>query len=405
MLWDVRECATTELPGFDLAWLPKGLPAQIRPFYRGVRVGLEVDTIVGSIQLKNGDTLKIRPRVGNANFIRMLVESEATSAALGAQDEELVGYSFSEEASLGSLVARPFVRALLAVDSGSVRFAWHRRREVAEAAGGELEVLATAIRISQKNDRPFVFSRKARTTDVPENIVLAAASQSVLRRHSRLLRKEDQQFLFDFSHRFTSSALSGETIEHVRARLSTGQYDGARGYYAEALRLALILLGESGFKQGAAEEIRAEPVLFNSASIFEAYVRQQLKHSYQRRGLSVRKGFFPPMSLLKEGSLVLDPDIVISKDEKLLLVGDVKYKVDGMSAADYYQAHVYSLRASQAFFVFFCADEHATHTQFARRKSFLGVEVFEIKLPLAHLQAATMALRNLEQLVPEFRPL
>lgn len=111
------------------------------------------------------------------------------------------------------------------------------------------------------------------------------------------------------------------------------------------------------------------------------------------------------MSLLKEGSLVLDPDIVISKDEKLLLVGDVKYKVDGMSAADYYQAHVYSLRASQAFFVFFCADEHATHTQFARRKSFLGVEVFEIKLPLAHLQAATMALRNLEQLVPEFRPL
>ncbi|WP_083237221.1 MULTISPECIES: 5-methylcytosine restriction system specificity protein McrC [Burkholderia] len=404
MLWDVRECATTEMPGFNLEWLPKGLPAQIRPFYRGNRVGLEVDTVVGSVPLKNGDTLQLRPRVGNANFIRMLVESESTNAAQGSVDEELVGYSFSEDASLASLVARPFVRSLLAVDSGSVRFAWQRRREVAEVAGGELDVLSTAIRLAQNNERPFVFARRTRTTDVPENVVLAAAAHNVLRRHSRLLSREDRQFLFDFSRKFGSGTLTGETLEHVRVRLLSGQYDGARGYYAGALRLALILLGESGFKQGAVEEVRAEPVLFNSATIFEAYVRQQLKLGYQTRGLSVRKGFFPPMSLFKEGSLVLDPDIVVSKDEKLLLVGDVKYKTDGLSAADYYQAHVYSRRASQQFFVFFCTDEHATRVQASRRKSFLDVEVFEIKLPLAHLQTATGALRNLEQLVPEFRP-
>ncbi|MBR8436207.1 hypothetical protein KDW37_36190 [Burkholderia cenocepacia] len=404
MLWDVRECAATELPGFNLEWLPKGLPAQIRPFYKGSRVGLEVDTLVGSIPLRNGDTLQLLPRVGNANFIRMLVESDATNAALGSPDDDLVGYSFSEEATLASLVARPFVRALLAVDSGSVRFAWQRRREIAEVAGGELEMLATAIRLSQGNSYPFVFSRKIRTRDVPENIVLAVAAQIVLRKHSGMIGGDDRKFLFEFSNKFEIQYISGEVIENVRQKLYSGQYDGARGYYAAALRLALILLGESGFKQGASEEVHAEPVLFNSASIFEAYIRQKLKQAYQRRGLSVRKGFFPPMPLFKEGSLVLDPDIVISKDEKLLLVGDVKYKVGSLPASDYYQAHVYSRRAAQAYFVFFCADEHAETAQTTRRKSFLDVEVFEIKLPLAHLQTATLALHSLERLVPEFRP-
>lgn len=404
MLWDVRECAATELPYFDLEWLPKGLPAQIKPFYRGNRVGLEVDTVVGSVPLKNGDTLQLRPRVGNANFIQMLVESESTNITLGAHEEDLVGYSFSDEASLGSLVARPFVKALLAVDSGSVRFVWERQQEIGAVAGGELEILATAVNLAQRQQRPFVYSRKVRTTQIPENIVLAAAAESVLRRHSPMLGSEHRQFLFDFSRRFASGSISANMLEYVRMGLSMHRYDGARGYYAAALRLAFIVLGESGFKQGSAEEVRAEPVLFNSATIFEAYVRQQLKHGYQSRGISVRKGFFPPMSLFKDGSLVLDPDIVISKDERLLMVGDVKYKVDGMSASDYYQAHAYSRRASQSFFVFFCADDQATRVHASRRKSFLDVEVFDIKLPLAQLPAATTALRSLERFVPAFRP-
>jgi hypothetical protein len=404
MLWNVRECAPTELPGFDLDWLPKGLPAQIRPFHTGSRVGLEVDTLVGSIPLKNGDTLQLLPRVGNANFIQMLVEAEAITTAQERPEGDLVGYCLSDEASLGALVAKPFVRSLFTVESGSPRFTWQKRREVAEIAGGEIDVLPTAIRLAQKAERPFVFSRKIRTTDVPENRVLAAAALTVLRRHSQRITSPDRNFLFDFSRKLAPPALSGETVEGVRQRLSSGQYDGARGYYAHALRLALILLGESGFKQGNTEEVRAEPVLFNSASIFEAYVRHQLKVGYQARGLNVRKGFFPPMSLFKEGGLGLNPDVVISKNETLLLVGDVKYKLEGVSAADYYQAHIYSARASQKFFVFFLTDEHATHVQTSRRQSFLDLEVFEVKLPLVNLQTAAAALHNLERVVPDFRP-
>ncbi|MFM2473060.1 McrC family protein [Burkholderia cenocepacia] len=404
MLWSIPECASSELPDFNLEWLPKGLPAQIRPFWRGRNVGIEVDTLVGSIPLKNGDTLQLMPRVGKANFIRLLVESESDFSWNMKTNDDLVDYSFSEEASLGSLVARPFVRCLLDVQSGSLRFVWRSRREVSDVAGGELDVVATSIALLQRNQRPFVFSRKIRTTDVPENIVLAAAANIVLLRYARQLGKEDRLFLSDFCKRFNFLALDEKTIEGVRTRLATGQYDGARGYYAPALRLALILLGEFGFKQGAHSQIRAEPVLFNSATIFEAYVRQQLRLGYQRRGLSVRKGFFPPMSLFNDGSLILDPYIVISKDERLLLVGDVKYKVDGVSAADYYQAHIYARRAFQKYFVFFSTDEHATQVRSSRRMSFLDVEVFEIKLPLVQLENATEALRNLERVVPDFRP-
>jgi hypothetical protein len=404
MLWDVSECASTELPNFDLEWLPKGLPPLIKPFVRGSRVGLEIDTLVGSIPLRNGDTLQLRPRVGNANFIRMLVESEAPNASISGPNEDLVGYSSSEEASLASLVARPYVRALLTVDAGSMRFAWQKIRELAEIAGGELDILTTAARLSQRSDRPFAFTRKIRTTDIPENVVLAAAAQCILRFHVRLLTNEERAFVFDFGRKFSSSALSNNMLELVRIRLATGQYDGARGYYAQALRLALILLGESGFKQGAVEEIQAESILFNSATIFEAYVRQHLKHRYQKRGLSVRKGFFPPMTLFKDGTVALGPDIVVTKDDRLLLVGDVKYKIDGVSSADYYQAHTYSRRASQSYFTFFCADAHASHVQVSRRKSYLDVEVFEVKLPLSHLANSTAALHSLERLVPEFRP-
>src|SRR5688572_29746496 len=63
VFWDAPECAYTELPGFDLRWLPKGLPPQIRSVQRGYAVGIEVDTLVGSVPLLNGDTLQLRPKV------------------------------------------------------------------------------------------------------------------------------------------------------------------------------------------------------------------------------------------------------------------------------------------------------------------------------------------------------
>jgi hypothetical protein len=76
VIWNITECSVDELHDFDLAWLPKGLPPQIRPFRRGNRVGLEIDTLVGSVPLRNGDTLQIKPKVGTANFLRMLLDAE-----------------------------------------------------------------------------------------------------------------------------------------------------------------------------------------------------------------------------------------------------------------------------------------------------------------------------------------
>src|SRR5262249_783351 len=96
-LWNITECTTSLMSGFDLDWLPSGLAVQINQFRTRSAVGLEVDTIVGSVPLKNGDTLQILPKAGSANFLRMLFDSEFADDAITTMEGGMVAYQSSEE--------------------------------------------------------------------------------------------------------------------------------------------------------------------------------------------------------------------------------------------------------------------------------------------------------------------
>ena len=401
-IWNITECSQEELAGFELSWLPARLPPQIRSFRRNGRVGLEIDTIVGSVPLRNGDTLQIKPKIGAANFLRMLLESEISTTPSDS-DADLVSYSTDNESSLASLVARPFVDALKTVAASSFRFGWKRDVRQSDSPTGDLVLLQTAIGLRSRSEKPFTYVDKMRTYDIPENRVLTAAAVVVSKRFSSRLSRDLRSFLRQFITRVAATTASARDIEHVKTRLAASSYSGARGYYIAPLRLALIILAQEGFSQSASDDLKAEPILFNSADVFEKFVRLAITDHYQKVGLTVRKSFFPPLTLFKDGSGSLQPDIVILRDERVRLIADVKYKADGTTSADLYQAHAYAQRAGVDFMIFFCATA-ASELQVTRRSSYLSLTVFEIFLPVSDLSRTRKHLQTIERAVPAFLP-
>jgi 5-methylcytosine-specific restriction endonuclease McrBC regulatory subunit McrC len=403
VLWNVTECSFNFLSGFELEWLPDGLPYQIKQFRSGGRVGLEIDTLVGSIPLKNGDTLQILPKAGTANFLRMLFEASFADDAVTATVPGVAAYQSSEELTLAILVARPFVNTLGVIAANSFQFNWKRNIERDSFLAGDVELMQTVVGLRTRSERPFVFHRNRRTYDTAENRTVVTAAMIVAREFERVLTSQDRSFLKSFIHRLALAPATQADVERVKTNIKLGAYSGARGYYKVALRLALIILGQQGFRQGERAELNAEPVLFNSAAIFEEFVRNAIARTYQQRGLNVRKGFFPPLSLFKDGTISLSPDIVIARDEYIKLVADVKYKIGSVTAADYYQMHAYAKRVSAKFAVLFCAAENSAPSS-VQRASNLDVAIIEVMLPLSELDTAVQCLQQLESWVPQFRP-
>lgn len=402
MFWSARECKRTLLRGFDINWLPKGLPDGISAFRQGNSVGVDVDSVVGSIPLLNGDTLQITPKVKSVNFMRMLIEAEMSDSSALWSSEDFAKFDLADETSLASLVSKPFVKLLKQLISSSLLFSWDRTRTWSDVVAGELQIGPTAIALAQKKATPFLIQKKVRSYNTPENRVLVAAA--FLCSQQAILLREEKEFLKSFIERHEFDHLRQEDLTTVAAKLATGWYEGTRGYYSGVLRLAQIILGEQGLSQGVVERIEAQPVLFNSANIFERFIRAHLQRTYNSVGLTVRKGFFPEQYLYADGTTLLAPDIVIYKGDDIRLLADAKYKLAKVTSADHYQLHAYARRANANSAVFFCASSDSSELEVVRRKAHWGLTTYQVSLPLSDMELTVRTLRQLERHVPTFLP-
>lgn len=327
----------------EIAWLtqlcpsdlPHPLPAQIKTHLRNEEVGIEAQGVVGAIPLRNGDTLQIVPKIGKVNFLRLLFKAEGVQPELNRSYDEFVTYSLDDERNVDAVVARYLFVSADEIMKRSLQCGTIKRRRLGLFAAGQIDAVATALNLAQRKLEPVAYIVREKTIDIAENRVI---TEAVVRAWV-ILSQPDKDIFAPVYERWMARFHRPNDVQHdlweVERGFAERRYGGARGYYQKALMLAQIILGSSGLGFYDAAMVEGDAILLNTAAIFERYVRNVISEKYSDSGYVVTKGGSGISSLYTDGSFEIDPDIVISRDGKILLIADAKYKIP--TADDHYQ--------------------------------------------------------------------
>lgn len=339
MIRRALEGDTTWFRGLAQSDIPHPLPKGINIHIRRDEVGLEIQGLVGAIPLLNGDTLQIIPKIGRVNFLRLLFKAEGSQRDLEGEYEKFVDYSVDDEQNIDSIVARQLMFSAAEILSRSPKQGRVKRRRDGVFAVGQIDAVATALNIACHKSEPVTYFLREKTLDIPENRVLTEA----LLRAWPMVEEIDQvnlRWIRDrWLGRFPRSLDLGADLDHVERGFASAIYGGPRDYYRKALMLSQIILGSNGLGFSEAATIEGDAVLLNTADIFEKYLRNVISGAYSETGYVVTKGGIGISSLYTDGSFELQPDIVVSRDGRTLLISDAKYKEP--TAGDHYQMHTY----------------------------------------------------------------
>jgi len=329
----------TWLSGLVSSDIPYPLPKGISVHIRRDEVGLEIQGLVGAIPLLNGDTLQIIPKIGRVNFLRLLFKAEGLQRDLEREYDDFVEYSVEDDQNVDSVVARQLMVSAAEIITRSPKHGRVMRRREGAFAVGQMDAVATALNIACHKRAPVVYFLKEKTLDIPENRVI---TEAVVRAWPMVdeTYRGDLRWLHDqWLGRFPRSANLSADLDHVEQGFASAKYGGPRDYYRKTLMLSQIVLGSNGLGFSEAATIEGDAVLLNTAAIFEKYLRNVISSAYSETGYVVTKGGIGVSSLYTDGSFELQPDIVVSKDSRTLLIADAKYKVP--TAGDHYQMHTY----------------------------------------------------------------
>jgi hypothetical protein len=339
MIHIAHENQTSWLPAVRITELPQRLPIGVRLHLREGEVGIESQGLVGAIPLLNGDTLQIVPKIGQVNFLRLLFRAEGLQPDLAREFESFVAYSQDEPSGVETLAARRLMFGVAEVLSRSPMQGRRKARRRDDFATGKVDALASALNVQCHRDRPIVSTVRERHTRVPENGVI---TEAVLRALPILMPGDLERFeaVADrWVSRFPRSQNLREDLDSVERGFSNGKYGGSRDYYRNVLMLSQVILGSCGYGFAGEPEFEGDAILLNSADIFERYIRGTISERYTPDGYIVSKTGIGTTSLYTDGSYELNPDIVISRDSKTLLVADAKYKIP--TSSDHYQLYTY----------------------------------------------------------------
>jgi hypothetical protein len=339
MILQATEDQITWLPRLQPAHLPYPLPNRIKVHVREEELGIEPQGIVGAIPLRNGDTLQITPKIGKVNFLRLLFKAEGLQPELCREYDDFVAYSLDEDQNIDSIVARQIFLSADEIMKRSPQFGSIRRRRLGLFVTGQIDATATALNLAQRKHEPVVCLVRERTLDIAENRVITEAIVRAWIMLNEVDRARFSPVYAKWMTRFPRSEDVQKDLWKVECGFAEHRYGGARGYYQKTLMLAQIILGSNGLGFSEATMVEGDAILLNTATIFEKYIRNIISEKYADAGYIVTKGGIGVPSLYVDGSFELIPDIIISRDKKILLIADAKYKLP--SANDHYQMIAY----------------------------------------------------------------
>lgn len=392
----IHEGQVTWLPGLVLEDLPPDMPRQVSVQVKGRDIGLHADGVVGAFPLATGQTVVIRPKVGPANFLRMLFVAEGRQTQLSSELDRLVDYGLSDDESYVDLLVQRFITEVdrilrMSPRPDRLRVAARERTFV-----GNVNPVATALRVATRLDDPVSTVRAIRVTDTPENRVIALA----LREARRYMTGEVAGNLDRIQARWLRVAPlpsdAMKDIVQVKAQLARPHSAGSRGYYEEALAIALALLGVQGISPEGRTELRGEGHVLKTAVVFERYIRRTLQRLLSDKGVVVTGPEAASLSLYTNGSYELNPDVIFWRDSRPVLLIDAKYKEP--DSGDHYQMSAY-LDAFGLKRGVLVSPTEVSHRRVTFKKP-NGVEVVQFPLPLVDLRESEDSLAELLLQVP-----
>jgi 5-methylcytosine-specific restriction endonuclease McrBC regulatory subunit McrC len=392
----VREGSVSWLPGLPAEALPHPLPGGIQLVLRRGVLGLDVQGVVGAFPLANGDTLRIVPKIGTANFLRLLFRAEGSQMELERDFEQVVEYALDDEENAGALVARQLLVHTTEIRRRGPLQGRVKRQVHSPYAVGQVDCVSTALRLATRRPDPVACRVKVRTLNIPENRVL---SEAVVRVATALSEVEGAMLSTTSSGwlaKFPRAVDLGSDLDKVERGFSCSRYGGPRDYYRRALTLAQIVLGWSGLGYSDGATVEGDAILLNTAAVFEKYLRNAIGRALAPQGYVVTKGS-GSTSLYADGSYGLEPDIVISRGGRNLLVCDAKYK--SPDAADHYQVHAYLVAYGLRRGLILAPRREGDSVAIVERITGEGRIVWEAYLPISDL-AATEAF--LASVIPRF---
>lgn len=378
------------IPGITPGQIPDELPSGISIVSKANTIGVRSDGLVGSIGLLDGSTIQIRPKIGEASFLQLvsycsggreLIEKLATSSDLALGDE-----------GAADLVTRQFV---VSVDRALRMGLEHGRKWTmteSKNVAGRIDYLATERRRIAQHPSPILSKSKLRTLEIPENQIVALALSVILgiappNEHLKIRGLQKQWPCEPVHH-----TKCVESIELLENRLIQNRYRGVRDYYRELVGLSLVVLSIAGVGPVAGQTIAGSSYLINTAQVFERFILRAAQTALAGMGYVVSKGGTETKSLYVDGRFVLEPDVVIEKEDRCVGIIDAKYKAP--TSSDHYQMMAYvqnfGLKRGALFQPVFENESPGTTTF----KSVSGVEVDVVKLNLRSMDDSIRAIEN-----------
>lgn len=337
--WIVQERNVTWLDeDFDANWLPSSALQHftLRRRSNTQQIGIEVPGYVGVVGLSNGDRLRVEPKYPTVftSLLAMCYNIDLEQAGLVQSGQG------NQDISL-QLIVKSFIRGLAEIKSNGVLFTWKKGPSESSFGVSDTNWPQTIIRVKQHSPIPFTGKQTQRVFDTPERRILSFAARRALSEMDSVAPPQSDialvnTFIYDNDRRHIQ-----DDVKVVSERLATDHYHGQRSYYAQPLRMALIILGFNGITYDSKTDFQTEGFLVNSDDLFEEWVRVKLRAiiTEERMPYSVQKERRHNKQFFIGKEYYLIPDVLIYQGADIVAIGDAKNKTPSID--DFYQMFTY----------------------------------------------------------------
>jgi len=305
---------------------------------------METGAYVGILPLAADYGIQILPKSGLKNLTYMLYKSGLLNRSLETPFDQTVPYQIPDD-DLES-----FFEGLVQSFLGSLDIIrrWGLAREtVAECQSavsirGKIDYLRWTRSIPRTAGFPVPQIVFTSTLDNLANRILRRCLEYLARTPLHYFQRTDVLARLDYFGQVPSSWISAEEVVEAQRLLERGQFQSSRYYYLPALNLALLILRGAGLALGDDQDVTFKPILIDTASMFEKYIRVISQEALQELDAHVEDGRQFPEPFYRESSrpISVEPDILVRRGGQTLLVADVKYKF-APTAQDHYQLWAY----------------------------------------------------------------
>lgn len=338
----VEEGKVEWLTGLTLNLLPDPMPSGVTIRSKGGVIGLYADGVVGSFHLLDGSSVSITPKIGEANFLRMLFVAEGNQSELNDVLDNFVEYGIGSEQTFVNALTRRFLFLVDAILAKGARQQRDSSLSRSYSLAGKINFVATANHVQLRHDRPIESTIKKRSFSTPENRLISLALQILGPSVSVDFYDTWNALNRNWNRKLPDNSFSIIELAIVKRMQAARKFGGSRDEYEEAISLALTLIGLHGLTTSNSSSISGDAQLIRTAHVYESYLRKVVQQIRSPFGDIVSGPEKIHLSLYDDGGYPINPDIIVWRGGEPVLLIDAKYKFP--DSGDHYQMISYLSR-------------------------------------------------------------